>query len=572
MKSKLLRKNFWFWVAGLSAFIWFILRSGTNPKRLAYPCQRVAFPMASTFLLALIGLFAGTLLFRRLIKYSWSVAAIVFFSFALVSSATKTNAVKSVGLLPEWTVNQPVSVIIASDKIYPTGGSLAAGDASVPDNSLVDRTMDSIFSVADSRGLHLYKTNQNPDGIVANDDIVVIKPNFQWPGRLGTNTDRIKGLITLILKHPDIFTGEIIIADNVQHYGAGINEDINNSEDPDQSIIDVVKTFSAKGYPVYLSHWTNLKELFCKEYSQGDMSDGYVVDSSTYITYPKFRSPSGKQYISLSKGVWDTIHSVYDKGKLTIIDFPILKAHCMAGATIAIKNWIGVVTVSDNSFSFYGGDNAMHYTLFWGTYGLIARVMAVMLPKLTIVDATYVSTKSNWVTDTIDNPIVKTDKILISTDPIAADWYSAKFILTPIAYTPDLTNPDNLSADPDAGFGPILRKWARILIDTAGFPFTLDSSKISVYKTLNTAVADVKNVHENAGSVISYPNPADQLINFTLNKKIKSIAIYSAEGKQVMFRENVAVSMNISMLKKGLYMVDIRTCDGGKYKSRFCKR
>jgi len=32
----------WYWIAGFAAFLWILLRSGTNPKRLTYPCQRAA--------------------------------------------------------------------------------------------------------------------------------------------------------------------------------------------------------------------------------------------------------------------------------------------------------------------------------------------------------------------------------------------------------------------------------------------------------------------------------------------------------------------------------------------------
>ena len=31
-----------FWVMGIGSLLWLLLRSGTKPKRLAYPCQRVA--------------------------------------------------------------------------------------------------------------------------------------------------------------------------------------------------------------------------------------------------------------------------------------------------------------------------------------------------------------------------------------------------------------------------------------------------------------------------------------------------------------------------------------------------
>jgi hypothetical protein len=573
MKSLQLRKNFWFWIAGFAAFLWFILRSGTNPKRLAYPCQRVAFPMASAFLIAFISLFAGTLLVKRLLKFSWVATLIIFLAFCMVSSTTKTNAVKYLGALPEWTVNLPTSAIFVSDTIYPSPGSLAAGDNSVPDAYLIDPAMDSIFNVADSRGLHLYKTAQNPEGIVGKDDIVIIKGNYQWPGHLGTNTDRVKGFISLVLRHPDSFSGEIIVADNTQYYG-DITDNSNNSDDPDQSIIDVVNTFSAKGFPVYISHWTDFKEDICSEYDKGDSTDGYVIDTKTLINYPKFKSPSGKTYISLKNGIWNPVNSTFNKGRLTIIDFPILKAHCMAGATIAMKNWIGVVTMSNYMQSLGGDWDTLHYKYLWGEYALLARVMALTMPKLSVVDATYVSTVNNYDSDEGSNPVVKTGKLIVSTDPLAVDWYSARFVLTPVAANPERTNPDilNIYTPPNECFGPILRRWAKVLIDTMGFSFTIDSSKISVYKTMNAANVKINKITQEPGTIVIYPNPANNLIFFNTSRKIKNIVIYSSEGKMVLLKENIQGSLNISMLKQGIYFVNLLTHDGKQYKTRFCKR
>ena len=47
------RKHYWamwfFPITGLLAFIWFLIRVIPKPSRAAYPCQRVAFPLASGF-------------------------------------------------------------------------------------------------------------------------------------------------------------------------------------------------------------------------------------------------------------------------------------------------------------------------------------------------------------------------------------------------------------------------------------------------------------------------------------------------------------------------------------------
>lgn len=49
VKSK---KNLIFWIVGFFAFLWVVVRSGTNPKRLTYPCQQALYPVASSWLIA----------------------------------------------------------------------------------------------------------------------------------------------------------------------------------------------------------------------------------------------------------------------------------------------------------------------------------------------------------------------------------------------------------------------------------------------------------------------------------------------------------------------------------------
>jgi len=62
-------KHWWHWIAGFLAFLWILLRSGTNPRRLNYPCQRAAIPIALNWLLAIIAFFGGSFLLRRYAKF-----------------------------------------------------------------------------------------------------------------------------------------------------------------------------------------------------------------------------------------------------------------------------------------------------------------------------------------------------------------------------------------------------------------------------------------------------------------------------------------------------------------------
>jgi hypothetical protein len=466
-------KHYWIWLVGFIALFWVLLRSGTNPKRLTYPCQRAAMPIATSWLLAVAAFFAGSLFLRRFAKFcsvAILIAGMIWFVAALPEFGKSQP--KPLASLPVWEVPDPISTVFVMDSIPSTNGSLAAGNASVPNSSLPDPAIDTLLLMMEKKGTYLHQTAIHPEGIVGPENVVVIKGNWQWTSRNTTSADRVKGLIWRILNHPDGFFGEILVCDNTQDIGTGINQQDNNSEDTAQSIPDVVNTFHAKGYPVYYLDWKYIWSVVATEYSAGNYNDGYVYESSSKITYPKFRSPSGDYYISMRYGVWDSLSASYDHSRLCIIDFPVLKAHSMAGATIAVKNWIGMLTTAYSSERF-GNWNNLHTTYFFGTYALVARVMAVTFPRLSIVDAAWTTTygPSNliWVQNT--------NMLLGSTDPVAVSWYAAKFILTPIARYPDQTNPDNSLGS----YNPKLVNWTTFLHDSAGFACTKDSAEISVY-------------------------------------------------------------------------------------------
>ena len=384
--------------------------------------------------------------------------------------------------LPIWEVQDPVSTVFVMDYIPPTAGSLAAGDSTVPNEYLVDAAIDTLLMMMQTKDIYFHKTALHPSGIVGSDNIVVIKGNFQWTSRNTTSTDRIKGIICQILQHPDGFTGEIIVCDNTQNYG--IDQDDNNSEDPEQSIVDVVNTFSSKGYPVSLRDWSNVWDVVVEEYSADDYNEGFVYESETKISYPKFTSPFGNQNISLRYGIWDSNSSSYDLDRLCLINFPVLKAHSWSGATIAIKNWVGVLTTA-YADERYGGSTAMHSDYIFGQYALVAKVMGVTFPKLTIVDADWTNTASN----TNLNDLVHTKMLLGSTDPCAVSWFAAKYILTPIAVDPYNTDPDLQGSN----YKNNLESWTNCLRDS-GFACTKDSLEISVYdrNVLSVTTLDIK--------------------------------------------------------------------------------
>ena len=87
-------------------------------------------------------------------------------------------------------------------------------------NGRVQAHVDTLIGLMASQGLHFYKTATTPDGLVARDDVVLVKINEEWPYRGGTNTDVLKELIQAVVDHPSGFVGEVVVADNGQLQGS----------------------------------------------------------------------------------------------------------------------------------------------------------------------------------------------------------------------------------------------------------------------------------------------------------------------------------------------------------------
>ena len=105
-------------VTGLLALIWFLVRVLPKPSRAVYPCLRVAAPLASSFVIWVIGL-AGSLALlhrtKRLLRKSRYVVAAMCFAAAVLTlwlSGSITNSKPAVGgtITPADLPNSPMGV------------------------------------------------------------------------------------------------------------------------------------------------------------------------------------------------------------------------------------------------------------------------------------------------------------------------------------------------------------------------------------------------------------------------------------------------------------------------------
>jgi len=112
LRSRLLR---WlFPLTSLLALIWFLIRVIPKPSRATYPCQRVAFPLASGFVVWLLGLAGSAFAYRRATRLftrarymAAGICVVASIAFVWLTLATDTGSV-TVAEADAPVANQPM--------------------------------------------------------------------------------------------------------------------------------------------------------------------------------------------------------------------------------------------------------------------------------------------------------------------------------------------------------------------------------------------------------------------------------------------------------------------------------
>jgi len=458
--------------AGVFAVAWLLLRTGTKPSRLAYPCQQAALSAATLAFGA--GLVGAVVTLRRRLSVRW-----------LTPVGILLGSVGAIAALGTWSyVNRPEAY--RGPLLDPPRDYVAQvfSQTDCPQTPLGDRfvCVEDLIEKLGSQGIKLHRSPEasltaGPDGIIAADDVVLLKINYQWPQRGGTNVDLLRGLTRRIVDHPDTFTGEIVVVENTQ-FASAMNFDRtqNNAEDISLSPLDVVSHFRGQGVKISHFVWTDIRYLQVQEYSVGDDNNGYVLlppnaQLNGRVSYPKFQTQYGTK-ISLRNGIW-TEPLGYDSEKLKFINLPVLKSHSATyGVTGMTKHYMGVATreLATNSHSSI-------------RYGLMGELMAEIGPAdLNILDAIWINANPHSGPSTSYAEATRTDRLVASLDPIAGDLWSAKNILIPAfednGYTPPWPYPSADPDDPDSAFRTYLDASMYYLLH-AGYEVTNDIAAIN---------------------------------------------------------------------------------------------
>ena len=99
-------------LVGFLALVWFLIRVIPNPSRAAYPCQRAAFPLASAFVLWVVGIFTSGYLLRRgkslLFGKRWTAAGACLALALLVGAIALLVQPRTPTLADPHPVNAPI--------------------------------------------------------------------------------------------------------------------------------------------------------------------------------------------------------------------------------------------------------------------------------------------------------------------------------------------------------------------------------------------------------------------------------------------------------------------------------
>jgi uncharacterized protein (DUF362 family) len=289
---------------------------------------------------------------------------------------------------------------------------------------------DTLLELMGRNGLKFYRTavpgmQNGTNGLIAPDDVVLIKVNAQWKYRGCTNSDLVRGLVQRVLDHPQGFTGEVVIVENGQGRGSlacdtsssynGNTEVHANAQNESHSFLWLVNTlFNDSRVSAFL-----LDPVRGTFIGDGDhASNGYRRFEN--VSYPCFTTAGGRR-VELKEGIWN---GASHGSNLKLINVPVLKHHDTGGSEItgSLKHMYGLVSMSDGQSGF------RHYTGLGETCGKM--MVSIHTPVLNIMDAIWVS--HGALAGYPASATRRTDTLVASQDPVALDYWTAKNVLYPI--------------------------------------------------------------------------------------------------------------------------------------------
>lgn len=606
-----------FLILGSGSLIWFLVRVLPKPSRAAYPCMKAAAPLASSFVLYLIGISGFTLFFRkareRFTKSKYlmaSVLALMGFASGILAVVSNNNTTWAVDLQPPQAGNEPVG---EAKGIYP-GRVVWVHNPEATDENCTnvegdfwyqdDNTNTSAVQDMLSRGIRRLTGTTSDAG--AWEQLFTYFNSSHGRGEVGYTAGE---KIAIKVNFNNVYVGEHGINTSPQIMYALLNQLIN--------VVGVAQSDIGIGDPNHIIE----DPYYNKCHDEFPDVDYWNSASGTWVDYTAEDVLFGSDG-SVSSGLpLPYIDATY------LINVPVFKKHHRAGISITSKNHFG--SLGSGAWSWHyslpvpdGSENDEPLNSEYGVYRCFVDIMGHKdlggKTVLFLVDGIWGSTNYShppikWELSPFNNDWP--NSLFLSQDPVAIESVCFDFLyeefdedhLTeglpvtydkgPFAHFPgtddylhqsaDVNNwPDGIDYDPEND-GTILssmgthehwnnatdKQYSRNLGTGNG---------IELYSEHVLSVFDRADYIPEGFSVDdAYPNPFTDLTTISFNLEIPSVSdiyIFNTSG-QIVFSQTSDVrksgkvqftwdgtSNNGSSLPKGQYIVNIHvTSDRGSF-------
>jgi sugar lactone lactonase YvrE len=463
-KSKFRWLRWLFPITGLLALIWFLIRVIPKPSRATYPCQRVAFPLASGFIIWLLGLAGSVAAYRKakrsFVRARYVLAAIcIAVSVGFIWAASNSTDQKiTYGAEDPRPANAPIGVAkgvnpgrvawIHDAKATSWPGS--DGSDYTPPYWHTDTCTDPVV-VAEMFSKALRALTGKSNDYAAWDAIFRNFNQHRGKGDVGyTPGEKIAIKINFVLMYSNPYNGEKThslydqIDDSPQLAIALLNQliDVAGVSPGNISIGDPLMEMP--------NHWYNMVYAQCPGVVYLTKA-GISLTGRTQVTMDNdanffWSDPITSRVTGKTRDKIPTHFAQSDY----FINFPVLKSHNDGGITLSGKNHFGSLARVPNASGYYD----MHATRATETPGLghyRAIVDLMGHPKLggktmlALIDGLYSgrswdSHPIKWKMAPFNNDWPSS--IFLSQDPIAADSVAFDFMYN--EWVPPITDLDGL--------------------------------------------------------------------------------------------------------------------------------
>jgi hypothetical protein len=300
---------------------------------------------------------------------------------------------------------------------------------------------------------------------IDHDDVVVLKPNGQWPNQGYTHTQSLKALIDVILARPGGFGGEIIIIEHVHTSPSNAlsgnycwNMSVSNRTNnwADMNYFELMDDYHNRSIPIVTADplYDSGQGTWDKVTGPSDVAAGrqgwvhttFVAPANgrtVRLPYPILRSSYSGKLIDLKNGVWQG--GGYTGQKVKLIFLPTLNNHGsfnsedFAGPTSALKTHIGIVDFAPSTgvhLHGVGYDVPISPQAMGEAVGQL--ITQILSPSFYLTVAEYTGYRGR--TDTI---AAHTKTVGLCADPVTLDYWMNKYVMYPCATSQTFMNPDN---------------------------------------------------------------------------------------------------------------------------------